>query len=480
MMGVANDPDGFRAVFEGTGEGFVLVDDDGRCVEATSSATAVLGIERDRLEGASIGEVAPGETDLDFTRGGATTATRDGVSSDGRRNGASVETAMASVTDETHLVVVRDASDGVPAGDGLSARAELLARAFASSAVGILVVSVDDEVVDVNGQASRLFGMERSAMVGRRFDELPWAEPTGEVGALARTPDSISAEDEGSNETRPDDGVPLDAVRTTNDAVVDVERAVERPDGTRAWLSIDAAPMAGRDTADRVLISLEDVTNRDGYRRLLAAQDERLDAYSETVNHDLRGPLSIAHGWLEVAIEDGQTDGLEKAKTALDRMADHMDELRGVARYSRTARDLTALPVLPVAEAAWSELAPEDATLSVDEDVGTIHADRERLHALFEALFRNSIENTDGTVTVRVGGLDDGFYVADDGDGIPDDVRDRVFEFGYSTNADGAGLGLSLVEAVADAHGWTITLTDAEPSGARFEFRPRWHPERDG
>lgn len=475
MTGVTIDSEGFRAVFEGTGEGFLLVDDQGRCVDATSSATAVLGVERDRLVGAPIAEVAPGAMDLDFTRGSATTDTRGGGDSDGRGSGSRIETATASVSSDTHLVVVRDPTVDEPGGGCLTARAELLSRALASSAIGVIVVAANDEIVESNGQASRLFGVDRTEIVGRRCDELPWVEPTVEVGALSTT-----AGEARMDETRSTEAVPLGEVRETNDAVFDVERAIERPDGSRAWLSIDAAPMAGSESSDRVLLSLEDVTAQYGYRRLLAAQDDRLDAYSETVSHDLRGPLSIAHGWLEVAIEDGRYDGLGKAKTALDRMADHMDELRGVARYSRTARDLTALPVLPVAEDAWSELDPADAAFSVDEAVGTIRADRERLHALFEALFRNAVEHTDGAVAVSVGELEDGFYVADDGDGIPHDEREQVFEFGYSTSEDGAGLGLPLVEAITDAHGWTLSVTDAEPSGARFEFRPRWHPERDG
>lgn len=66
--------------------------------------------------------------------------------------------------------------------------------------------------------------------------------------------------------------------------------------------------------------------------------------------------------------------------------------------------------------------------------------------------------------------MDDGFYVEDDGPGIPVTDYDMVFTHGYSTTTDGTGLGLAIVEAIADAHGWTAMATTSEDGGARFEF----------
>ncbi len=73
---------------------------------------------------------------------------------------------------------------------------------------------------------------------------------------------------------------------------------------------------------------------------------------------------------------------------------------------------------------------------------------------------RNAVEHGGEDVTVTVGELDDGFYVEDDGPGIPENARDNVFDVGYSTTEDGTGFGLSIVKQVADAHGWTIRVTD--------------------
>jgi signal transduction histidine kinase len=73
---------------------------------------------------------------------------------------------------------------------------------------------------------------------------------------------------------------------------------------------------------------------------------------------------------------------------------------------------------------------------------------------------------------VTVGGLDrGGFYVADDGPGIPPEDRERVFEEGYSASSS-TGLGLAIVREIATAHGYTVQATESAAGGAQVEFRP--------
>jgi len=75
------------------------------------------------------------------------------------------------------------------------------------------------------------------------------------------------------------------------------------------------------------------------------------------------------------------------------------------------------------------------------------------------------------SVTVTVGTTETGFYVEDDGPGIPDDEKVRVFDQGFTTDTDGTGFGLYIVQALAEAHGWSVSVADAErETGARFEI----------
>ncbi|MDY7081851.1 MAG: HAMP domain-containing sensor histidine kinase, partial [Halobacteria archaeon] len=129
------------------------------------------------------------------------------------------------------------------------------------------------------------------------------------------------------------------------------------------------------------------------------------------------------------------------------------------------------------------------ADLEVEEDV-SLRADRGSLLQMFENLFRNSVEhgstsNSTGSndsvehggdkITVTVGELEnyEGFYVEDDGKGIPKDRQNQVLEQGYTTSDEGTGLGLSIVREIADAHGWDIEVGKSEKGGARFEVRTK-------
>jgi signal transduction histidine kinase len=102
----------------------------------------------------------------------------------------------------------------------------------------------------------------------------------------------------------------------------------------------------------------------------------------------------------------------------------------------------------------------------------TIQADEERFRSLVENFFPNVVEHGGDGVTVRVGALadDQGFYVADDGPGVPEGDRERIFDSGYTTTQSGTGLGLAIVDDVAETRGWSCTVTESETGGAWFEF----------
>jgi len=80
-------------------------------------------------------------------------------------------------------------------------------------------------------------------------------------------------------------------------------------------------------------------------------------------------------------------------------------------------------------------------------------------------------EHAGDDVQIRVGDLSDGFFVEDDGSGIPDTVRENLFEPGASAVSGNTGFGLAIVKEIATAHGWTVEAVDAADGGARFEIR---------
>jgi signal transduction histidine kinase len=252
----------------------------------------------------------------------------------------------------------------------------------------------------------------------------------------------------------------------------------------------------------------------------LARQNERLDEFASVVSHDLRNPLNVAQGNLELARETGEAAYQERVAAALDRMNELIDDVLTLARNGRTVDEFRPVDLESVVEGAW-ETTTGAATLVVEDSLGTVQGDERRLAQVFENLFRNCVEHgstgetestgvahgptddrpgtdeavegcadrdpyggadrtvettftrgatDDGAPTVTVGRTDDGFYVADDGPGIPEDERERVFETGYSTAEGGTGFGLNIVRSIAEAHGWTVSVTESAAGGARFEF----------
>jgi K+-sensing histidine kinase KdpD len=123
-----------------------------------------------------------------------------------------------------------------------------------------------------------------------------------------------------------------------------------------------------------------------------------------------------------------------------------------------------------VARAAWDAVETRNALLVVDASM-RVEADPHWLQRLFENLVHNAVEHGGPSPTVHVGDLPDGFFVADDGPGIPESERETVFRTGYTTSPTGTGYGLGIVRELAAMHGWRVEATESEGGGARFEVR---------
>jgi signal transduction histidine kinase len=204
----------------------------------------------------------------------------------------------------------------------------------------------------------------------------------------------------------------------------------------------------------------------------LERERDRLEEFAGVVSHDLRNPLNTAVGRLALLREEVDDDGdhLPALERSLERMGELIDGLLTLAREGMAVQNPDRVRPADVAERAWHTTGTADATLDVGP-VDPVLADESRLRQLFENLFRNAVEHGGPGVAVTVGPLEGrGFYVADDGPGIPADERDRVRETGYTTADGGTGFGLSIVESIADAHGWGMRVVESETGGARFEF----------
>ncbi|EMA25322.1 MULTISPECIES: sensor histidine kinase [Haloarcula] len=217
----------------------------------------------------------------------------------------------------------------------------------------------------------------------------------------------------------------------------------------------------------------------------LKRQNEQLERFAGVLSHDLRNPLSVARGRLKLAQADHDSEHLDAIGTAHERIDTLIEDLLTLAQQGEQISDVEPVDIGPLSSDCWATVGTGNAALET-EAMRPIMADQERLRQLVENLFRNSVEHgstgsrtgaddIDGgepDLTITVGELDDGtgFYVEDDGPGIPEIDRETVFESGYTTGDGGTGFGLAIVKEIAGAHGWRIRATSSESGGARFEI----------
>lgn len=214
---------------------------------------------------------------------------------------------------------------------------------------------------------------------------------------------------------------------------------------------------------------LRDITDRLERERRLQRERDRLDEFAGVVSHDLRNPLNVARGRLALAMEDHESEDLDEAARALDRMERLIENVLSLARVGESVGEPKPVELNELLEACWRNVETGAAELIVDTDA-TILADESRLQQLLENLVRNAVEHGGTEVTVTVGDVPDGFFVEDDGPGIPGDEREKVLDPGYSTREEGTGFGLSIVRDIVQAHGWAIKLSEGSDGGARFEI----------
>lgn len=244
------------------------------------------------------------------------------------------------------------------------------------------------------------------------------------------------------------------------------------PVGRRGNFQAVAEEPAAFDAVDRELAELLVAQLDAAFERLhhesqLRLQNERLTEFANIVSHDLRNPLNVAQGNLELHRETCDDEQLERVAHAHDRMEALIKDLLGLAIHAKGAMKLEPVDLPQLVEACWESVDTADATLHVETE-RTISAATGQLRQLFENLFRNAVEHGGANVTVRVGDVDGGIYIEDDGSGIPDTVQPHVLEVGYTTTEQGTGFGLHIVKRVAESHGWDLTVARAETGGARF------------
>jgi PAS domain S-box-containing protein len=343
---------------------------------------------------------------------------------------ANTEAALERAERERELVVERD-------------RLTALFENVPDAALRYELVDGEPVVRRANARFETVFGYDGEEVIGENIDEHivpPGHEESGDV---------------------------LNAALESGESLQTTVRR-RTADGVRDFL-LHVAPLALGERNGSGYAIYTDITDQKRRERDLERQNELLDEFASVISHDLRNPMSVARGRIELAETDQHSEHHEAALWAVARMDTLIEDVLTLARQGRVIDDTEPIELASVAERAWRTVEREDATIDI-EVTETLDGDPDRLLRLFENLFRNAIDHASADVHVTVGPTEEGFFVADDGPGIPDGECERIFEHGYSTSDSGTGLGLMIVRKIADAHGWTVSVADSG-AGARFDVR---------
>ncbi len=320
---------------------------------------------------------------------------------------------------------------------------------------GLIVIDARGRVTLANRAAERLFDFSR-LMVGGTLLELIRHH---EVAAVANRV-------------------------ITGEAVVEHEVRLERPSVRMLQISAVALRDAAHTPVGAVLV-FHDVT------RLRELESLRQD-FVANVSHELRTPLSLIKSAGETLIDGGKDDpvALTRFLEIIDKNANRLtlliDDLLLLARLDSGNMELRLATVLigPAVQEAIEDLSSKarsrEVLLSSQIPPGTAaEVDAERLRQVLANLIDNAIKYgaVNGRVVVSARVLPDRkveLCIADDGPGIPDEAKARIFERFYridkarSREQGGTGLGLAIVKNIITAHGGDVRVESAPGQGTKF------------
>lgn len=253
--------------------------------------------------------------------------------------------------------------------------------------------------------------------------------------------------------------------------MADTAQAISGTDLTRR------IPVRRRDEASRIAMAFNDMLGR--LERAFGTQRQFLD----DANHELRAPLTVIRGHVELL--DLLPDATDRQETIalivdeIERMNRIVDELLLLAKSNRPGfLEVERIDLAELTRDIYRKASVMGDRVWHLEACGkaTILADGQRLTQAMVQLAENACRHTPPGTPVRLGSaFGDGpvrLWVHDDGPGVPPEDALRIFErFAKTSNlSGGSGLGLSIVAAIAEAHGGYAHLVPGVPKGARFEI----------
>lgn len=464
----------------------LVVDRDLRYVAAGGSGLRQVGWDPDELIGRAVHDVVPEPEASQLAAqyraglaGEAQTFRHRGIRSPETTHEVNIVPVPESDgTVQRVLVVARDVSEQIRADEAVRRSEQRLLELTASSPDMLALYSATGDYLEVSGSVQELFGWEPAELVGTSsYDYF-----------------------------HPDD---IAAIQATHDAVMDgpdpgtVTYRLRCKDGSYRWVEVIGRSLFDEQGAVRAIqCTTRDISRRHAAEQALqeanaalAASNRELERLAAVASHDLRSPLATTRGLLDLIPDRLGTDHdplveelLDRARAQLQRLTETTDALLDMARLGvqelHVERVTVAELLADVLDVIGSDLAAADVQVHLDAD-RVIAGDRRLLRLLLQNLLSNTTRaaRTLRPVRVHITARDRGrtggwtLEVRDDGDGIPEPLRETLLESSVGVHRDrtspGLGFGLVTCQRIAQRHGGRLRVAHLDPGTAFTVDVPR-------
>lgn len=216
-------------------------------------------------------------------------------------------------------------------------------------------------------------------------------------------------------------------------------------------------------------------------RQDLETRKEMIELYDRLLRHDIGNDLQVIAGFANAVadlVEDDQAaEYVDKIERAASSSADLIERVGDLVSTLEQQDEPEARDLRPLLEATVQDAQAQYESLSVEFEPGDfdyrVYAG-DLLDSVFTNVLTNAAVHNDGAVTVRMYAAEptpDTVVVgmADDGSGVPPDLREEIFEMGVKgPDSDGTGFGLGFVRALTESYGGSVAVGESDRGGADF------------
>jgi PAS domain S-box-containing protein len=334
-----------------------------------------------------------------------------------------------------------------------------------SSPNGLIIVNAEQVIVQVNLQAERMFGYERTQLLGQKIDVLvPVRFRKNHPSYVKSFLDNPQVRAMGSGR----------------------DLFGRRRSGEEFPIEIGLTPLTV-DGKAMVLATIVDITQRKKIEQVIQLKTQEMEQFVYIVSHDLKSPIVTSLSFIQFIREDlpadtdaSILDSLTRLERANRRMAQLIDDLLRLSRIGQIELQREKVDLKALVQEVWTDLEgmekPANLAIQIEQSLPILELDSFRMRQLFENLLTNSLKYgvSHSQPIIRVGAREEDsewlIFVKDNGNGIAPEHHQRIFGLfeRLETQKEGTGVGLAIVSRVATLHGGKVWVESSPGSGATF------------